>query len=1098
MRPFRQPSPPETNAFQYLPGLGGVVPSSSGGMPSPSLGDQFVGGSLVYAPPDELVPALYVEGRGYVPLSDPSIRPHLNKDFASLEYSTYVALLPRSAFADWTPVATVVRVEPSGHSMSFGPQSNNTEPIVISANSGWTKTMGEHEIFFLDGDCCVRQGRNAAQGPRAVVWIEREIDDPAIPREVVVYMESDTDETPLAIEFDPENVNAKIFDKKWSGRFFTTSSINVLIVHPVPPFEDDPAIYQRAVNSIAPDSSVIRQVQFLQVPLQPEKKQNSAPLPFRRVILDSRDGSEWSYRFDPLPDNPKRGVTVVDRGINLIVEGVSHQLLLGNVIDISADRAVVWGPDPNASRSDENAHYEVYLEGNIIFRDGERRIEAHRMYYDTKDGLAYILDAKLVSPIMNVPGMQGAIRLQAETIQQIGDGLYTAKNGFVSSSMLGEPTSSLHSKTIKLDESNNRQVLIAENNYVAIGKLPIFYWPWMAADLKDPTTYLTNITYGTDTYDGQNVRTNWNPFQILNIRNRPAWLDADLELKWIEKRGFAHGVNVDYTPSNHFDTKGFVRFWGISDSGRDRLGGPRSNVDFPNSYRYRLFWRHTQELFLPGRPDQPWTLNAKVGKTSDHNFLNNYFLGEWEQFENQTTSLELKKLCGNSSISILAEYALDDFYTNANWLPRAKHNLIGESLLGDRLTWYEQTRIGFVNYHTATPPYDAQNDAQYTRYLPWELRPGSPPQTSLAETINTSGMVFSTRHELDVPFNIGPVRCVPFVLGDFSYWSKDRHDKGVDRLYGQTGVRLNLPFWKVFPQHSSRTWYVNGLAHKIDFDTEFSYARSNRNMEDLILYDSLDTWSIEDARRRYWETYYGVYGRAGFPGDPAIPKQFDPRYYALRSGMGGRVTASNMEIADDMMLTRFGMTHRFQTKRGPVGKRRIIDWITVSTHFNYYPEARHNFGETIGLIDYDFLWNVGDRFAFFSSGIYDVFELGQNITRIGGTWQRPGRGRLTLAVDQLSGLIRQDVFQMNTQYYFNEKYSVSYSTAYDMASNWRNLGHNFTFIRTGESFRLLIGTTYQEATDKWGFSFGIEPVFLQGIASKMNRMSRQAIADTGR
>jgi hypothetical protein len=225
--------------------------------------------------------------------------------------------------------------------------------------------------------------------------------------------------------------------------------------------------------------------------------------------------------------------------------------------------------------------------------------------------------------------------------------------------------------------------------------------------------------------------------------------------------------------------------------------------------------------------------------------------------------------------------------------------------------------------------------------------------------------------------------------------------------------------------------------------------------------------------------------------DTSIPVWFDPRYYALRSGMGGRVTATNMEIADKMTLCRFGTTHRFQTKRGPVGKRRIIDWITVSAHFNFYPDAEQNYNESVGLIDYDFLWNVGDRFALFSSGIYDVFEYGQNVTRIGGTWQRPTRGSLTLSVDQLYGVFSQTVLMLNTQYNLNEKYSINYATSYDMSNNWRNLGHNFMFVRTGESFRFLIGATYREATDEWGFSFGIEPVFLRGIANKMNRMSTQ-------
>ena len=1093
LRPFRQtPSIPEANGYANLPGLGGTAPK----MPPPpsSLGAQFIGGSLAFAPSNELVPAVYVEGRGYIPIGDPSIRPYLKpEDIAQPEFSPYVAMIPMSAIGGQSVSASVVMVEPSGRTLSFGPTDDNAEPITISANSGWSRTEGKHDLFFLDGDCCVRQGRNAAQGPHAVVWIERNAPTPGSAQEVVVYMESGDDETPIHIDFDSANVNANMVDKKWSGRFSTTTRINTLIVRQTTSLKDYSAIYKRGLQMISPIGSVIQQVQFVQGAAAPKTTSGAGMPPFKRIRCQPRNGLSWDFNFEKFPDDPERGIGIFS-GFNMVIEGVNHQLLLGKVIDISADHAVTWGPYPLSSE-DKSGDYEVYLEGNIVFRDGERRIEAHRMYYDTKAGVAYILDTKLISPIIGIPGVKGSIRLQTENLQMTGDGRFTAKNGFVSTSMLGEPTYSLHARSMKFDDSNNRQFLVTENNYVAVGKLPILYWPWMAADMKDPTFYLRNISFGTDTYDGQRIRTNWNPFQLLNIRNRPSWLDADLEVQWIEMRGFGHGFDVDYKPETSL--QGFVRFWGISDNGADNLGGGRRDVDFPHHYRYRFFWQHAQEIPSFGiLSPSPWLLNAKIGKTSDHNFINSYFLNEWNESENRTTSLELKKPCGNSSVSIFTEYALDDFYTNSNWLPRGEHTLLGESLLRDHLTWYEHTRVGFADVHTATSPYDVSRDGNYSRYLPWELQTNTGSNLSYnsgTQTINTSGEVFSTRHELDLPFNIGPVRCVPFVLGDFSHWGRDRNDDSVDRLYGQAGVRLNLPFWKVFPQRSSRTWYVNGLAHKIDVDTEFSYARSNRNMEDLILYDSLDNWSIEDARRRYW---YGTYRRLGFGvfPEPSCPVWFDPRYYALRSGMGGRVTAANMEIADDLTLCRFGTTHRFQTKRGPVGKRRIIDWITVSAHFNYYPEAEQNAGESIGLIDYDFLWNVGDRFAFFSSGIYDVFEYGQNVTRIGGTWQRPGRGSLTLNVDQLYGVFKQTVLMLSSQYYFNEKYSITYSTSYDMANDWRNLGHTFMFVRTGESFRFLVGAVYREATDEWSFSFGLEPIFLRGIANKMNRAATQMSA----
>jgi lipopolysaccharide assembly outer membrane protein LptD (OstA) len=210
-----------------------------------------------------------------------------------------------------------------------------------------------------------------------------------------------------------------------------------------------------------------------------------------------------------------------------------------------------------------------------------------------------------------------------------------------------------------------------------------------------------------------------------------------------------------------------------------------------------------------------------------------------------------------------------------------------------------------------------------------------------------------------------------------------------------------------------------------------------------------------------------------------MPDRFDPRYYALRSGLASNVTAGNMEIADDMQMFRLGMTHRFQTKRGSVGKRRIVDWITFSTHVNLYPQTDHNHEQSAGLLDYNFLWHVGDRFSFFSDGLYDFFGDGQNLTRIGGVWNRPERGNLRLTLDQFSGVVERTYLSMGIGYEMNEKYSMSYTTSYDIRKNWQNVGHNFVFVRTGESFRLLLGAVYSESLSEWSFSIGLEPVFLR-------------------
>ena len=814
----------------------------------------------------------------------------------------------------------------------------------------------------------------------------------------------------------------------------------------------------------------ITQTQFISGIAVPQQSE-MATLGFRRVELNPRGDTGYSFFFQPYDENNRAGggIVILTGGVNLIVEGIEDDqvqaFMAGDTIDISADNLVVWTENPEKLHSggsyveSDKLDFELYLEGNIVFRAGPRVIQASRMYYDVKHKIGYILDGQLTTPIGDISDLEGSVRLKAEVLRQIGDGLFTARNAMVTTSQLGEPAYSLRSQTLRFDRTGARQMVVAENNYVAIRNVPVFYWPWIATDVENPTFYLKNFSYGSSGRNGQTIKTQWDPFQILNIR-RPEGVDGDVNVGWMEKRGVNYGMNFKYDSLCYgIPLNGNFVYWGIHDKGTDHLGGERSDVTFPNSYRYRLHWVHQNAVpVFPPLVHWVWNLRAEVGKTSDRNLLNSHFNSAWHTEENATTAIDLTYQKEHRSLGISVEYALDDHYSNANWLPRLDHYTLGKSLLNDYLTMYGHTRVGLMDYRTAKEPHDPV-DANYFRLLPWE-------ETAHKRT----GLVFSTRHELDLPIQAGALKIVPYILSDFSAWGEDQSGKSTERLYGQGGVRLNLPIWRVNPRVSSRTWYVNGLAHKIDLNAEYLYAQSNRSMNNLILTDPLDNWSIDDFRRRY------LLSNPYFGGE--MPAKFDPRYYALRSGMARNVTAGNMEIADDLQMFRLGMTHRFQTKRGSVGRRRILDWITVSTHMNFYPQKEHNFGENIGLLDYNALWHVGDRFSLFSEGLYDVFSDGQKLTRFGGVWNRPERGSFSLAVDQFSGVVERTYLSMNIGYAMNEKYAMSYSTSYDLRAG-RNVGHNVMVARSGESFRLLVGASYSEALSEWSFSVGLEPVFLR-------------------
>ena len=65
--------------------------------------------------------------------------------------------------------------------------------------------------------------------------------------------------------------------------------------------------------------------------------------------------------------------------------------------------------------------------------------------------------------------------------------------------------------------------------------------------------------------------------------------------------------------------------------------------------------------------------------------------------------MELKQITENRSWSITADYRVNDFFTQTNWLPRADHFWLGQSLFGDVFTWYEHSNAGYAQIRTGRP-----------------------------------------------------------------------------------------------------------------------------------------------------------------------------------------------------------------------------------------------------------------------------------------------------------------------------------------------------------------------------------------------------------
>jgi hypothetical protein len=342
----------------------------------------------------------------------------------------------------------------------------------------------------------------------------------------------------------------------------------------------------------------------------------------------------------------------------------------------------------------------------------------------------------------------------------------------------------------------------------------------------------------------------------------------------------------------------------------------------------------------------------------------------------------------------------------------------------------------------------------------------------------------ATRQELDLPLQLGPVKVTPYVLGEVAYWQQDRDAQQLTRLYGQAGVRGSLPFWKVDPTVQNVLFNLNGLAHKVSLEADCFVADANQDLQRLPLYEPLNDDATEHFQRRFIASLYGG----------TLPATYDERFWALRSGMQNWVTAPSTEIADDLAVVRLAVRQRWQTKRGAPGQEHLVDWIVFDVEGSFFPESsRDDFGQTLGLVNYDFRWQVGDRVALLSDGSLDLFDGGLQTVSVGGLLGRPEHGSLYLGVRSIEGPFSSNILSGAVNYRMSEKWILNATASIALGSTG-NVAESLNVIRIGESMLVRVGVYGNQSQGNVGANFSIEPRFLAG---KLGRVGGVPIPPAG-
>jgi hypothetical protein len=349
------------------------------------------------------------------------------------------------------------------------------------------------------------------------------------------------------------------------------------------------------------------------------------------------------------------------------------------------------------------------------------------------------------------------------------------------------------------------------------------------------------------------------------------------------------------------------------------------------------------------------------------------------------------------------------------------------------------------------------------------------PQVSVTD-VNDSTFRGSWMQEAQVPFYLGPLKLLPYGRMELTGYSRDIAGDSIGRAWEAGGLRASIPFTHLFPTVQSELFNVNGLNHKIVFGANYIYAYTNVPYDALPQLDRLNDDATNQALRdiRPYQFLFNPNGVFGNHGLSLVTSPYfnTPQTYAIRRLLFDRI--DTLSTVEEVQLA---INQRWQTKRGFPGYQHVMDWMVLDTYASYFPAYnRDNFGHPWSFLQYNYLWNMGDRTALASTGWTDPVPGGVRVWTGGGYFNRPDRTNFYLGYRLIDPLNVRAVTGAVT-YVFSPKYAATASSTYDFG-NKLAIGNSLMFTRMGSDLQVSLGFTYNSLQNNFGVLFNVVPNLL--------------------
>jgi LPS-assembly protein len=468
--------------------------------------------------------------------------------------------------------------------------------------------------------------------------------------------------------------------------------------------------------------------------------------------------------------------------------------------------------------------HEVELRGHVrIYRDkptattpnkhpkkyGDEEPSQDASFYHADSGI-YNIDTKQIRAT-NMRAEAQPYFLSGQNVTEISDKAYLIQNGTFTTHDAPNPDFHLQARTIRVYEKDR---VIFRNVTLYVGKVPVFWWPYLYQSLNDAFSFTVTPAY----------LSSWGP-SVLTQVTFPITDDIKgrIRLDYRGRRGVAVGFDptIEYGKDNNSWAK--IKTYYIQDQNPDinDTAVPRTGVP---TGRYRLSLQDRTNV-----SDDIYGI-ANLTKLSDQFVMQDFYQGEFRVDPVPDNVVALTKTNPFYTLTGIARFQANEFFETTQRLPEVvldikRHALFGGPIFYEGETGFADLRLqfpqgsGFENYGSTR--LDTFHQFLYPNtYFGW---------LSIVPRVGFRGTYYGDTRDLgNTIFTSNPNPLVPdFLLPNPTLANPIDFGGDTFRTVFDTGVEASFKVSRTWENVQSRAFGLDGLLHVIQPFTNFSYVSEN-------------------------------------------------------------------------------------------------------------------------------------------------------------------------------------------------------------------------------------------------------------------------------